>query len=62
VPLNFPIDSHLSNPAARLEDIPPKTPAMERAEVACQKVIAAREKRKQRAEDLLASKAVGGGK
>ncbi|GJX02069.1 hypothetical protein Tco_0185982 [Tanacetum coccineum] len=62
LPPNFPVDSHLSNPAARLEDIPPKTPAMERAEVACPKVIAAREKKKQRAEDLLASKAVGGGK
>ncbi|GKE36779.1 hypothetical protein Tco_1460184, partial [Tanacetum coccineum] len=45
---------------ARPEDIPPKTPAMEKAEVACQKVIAARERKKQRAEDLLASKAVGG--
>ncbi|GJT60474.1 hypothetical protein Tco_1004007 [Tanacetum coccineum] len=41
-------------------DIPPKTPAMEKAEVACQKVIAARERKKQRAKDLLASKAVGG--
>ncbi|GKD91658.1 hypothetical protein Tco_1367165 [Tanacetum coccineum] len=61
-PPNFPVDSHLSNPTAHLEDIPPKTPAMERAEVACLKVIAAREKKKQRAEDLLASKAVGGGK
>ncbi|GKB71448.1 reverse transcriptase domain-containing protein [Tanacetum coccineum] len=62
LPPNFPVDSHLSNPAARLEDIPPKTPVMERAEVACPKVIAAREKKKQRAEDLLASKAIGGGK
>ncbi|GKG38337.1 hypothetical protein Tco_0460049, partial [Tanacetum coccineum] len=41
LPLNFQIDSHLSNPAARLEDIPPKTLAMERAEVACPKVIVA---------------------
>ncbi|GJW01265.1 hypothetical protein Tco_1556516 [Tanacetum coccineum] len=32
---------------------PPKTPAMEKAEVACPKVIAARERKKQRAEDLL---------
>ncbi|GKB35590.1 hypothetical protein Tco_0880532 [Tanacetum coccineum] len=61
LPPNFPVDSYLSNQAARLEDIPSKTPAMERAEVACPKVIAARERKKQRAEDLLASKAVGGG-
>ncbi|GJV13935.1 hypothetical protein Tco_1359258 [Tanacetum coccineum] len=60
LPPNFPVDNYLTNPVARPEDIPPKTPAMEKAEVACQKVIAARERKKQRAEDLLASKAVGG--
>ncbi|GJS02958.1 hypothetical protein Tco_0319466 [Tanacetum coccineum] len=60
LPPNFPVDNHLANPAARPKDIPPKTPAIEKAEVACPKVIAAREKKKQRAKDLLASKAVGG--
>ncbi|GJW43698.1 hypothetical protein Tco_0072497 [Tanacetum coccineum] len=35
------------------------TPAMENAEIACRKVIVAREKKKQRAEEHLASKAAG---
>ncbi|GKG50298.1 hypothetical protein Tco_0521398, partial [Tanacetum coccineum] len=35
---------------------------IERAVVACPKVVAARERKKQRVEDLLASKAIGGGK
>ncbi|GJW97259.1 hypothetical protein Tco_0179067 [Tanacetum coccineum] len=60
LPPNFPVDNYLTNSTARLEDIPQKTPAMEKAEVACQKVIAAKERKKQKAEDLLASKAVGG--
>ncbi|GJS87645.1 hypothetical protein Tco_0770281 [Tanacetum coccineum] len=38
LPPNFPVDNYLTNPAARPEDIPPKTPTMEKAEVACQKV------------------------
>ncbi|GJS14926.1 hypothetical protein Tco_0409398 [Tanacetum coccineum] len=59
LPPNFPVDTHLSTPATRLEDVPPKTPAMENAEIACRKVIVAREKKKQRAEEHLASKAAG---
>ncbi|GJT73513.1 gypsy type transposase [Tanacetum coccineum] len=62
LPPNFPVDNHLTNPAVRPEDIPAKTPAMEKAEVACPKVITAREKKKQRAEELLASRVVGGSK
>ncbi|GJX69036.1 hypothetical protein Tco_0304763 [Tanacetum coccineum] len=59
LPPNFPVDTHLSTPATRLEDVPLKTPAMENAEIACRKVIVARERKKQRAEEHLASKAVG---
>ncbi|GKD90732.1 hypothetical protein Tco_1366239 [Tanacetum coccineum] len=59
LPPNFPVDTHLSTPATRLEDVPSKTPAMENAEIACRKVIVAREKKKQRAEEHLASKAAG---
>ncbi|GJR97223.1 nucleoside phosphorylase [Tanacetum coccineum] len=59
LPPNFPVDTHLSTPATRLEDVPLKTPAMENAEIACRKVIVARERKKQRAEEQLASKAVG---
>ncbi|GJY46328.1 hypothetical protein Tco_0435391 [Tanacetum coccineum] len=59
LPPNFPVDTHLSTPATRLEDVPLKTPAMENAEIACRKVIVVRERKKQRAEEHLASKAVG---
>ncbi|GJR51273.1 hypothetical protein Tco_1401794 [Tanacetum coccineum] len=59
LPPNFPIDTHLSTPATRLKDAPSKTPAMENAKIACRKVIVARERKKQRAEEHLASKAAG---
>ncbi|GJU82749.1 hypothetical protein Tco_1285114 [Tanacetum coccineum] len=45
--------------STHLEDVPLKTPAMENAEIACRKVIVARERKTQRAEEHLASKAVG---
>ncbi|GKE76790.1 hypothetical protein Tco_1542910, partial [Tanacetum coccineum] len=43
------LETHLSTPATRLEDISPITGAMETAEVVCRKVIADMEKKKRKA-------------
>nr|GEU87562.1 hypothetical protein [Tanacetum cinerariifolium] len=53
------LKTRLSTPATRLEDIPPKTRAMETTEVACKKVIAGREKKKRKTEATTVAMAKG---
>nr|GEW29323.1 hypothetical protein [Tanacetum cinerariifolium] len=52
-------ETHLSTPATRLEDIPPKTGAIETIEVACRKVIADREKKKRKTKATIVARAKG---
>ncbi|GKD36986.1 hypothetical protein Tco_1257193 [Tanacetum coccineum] len=49
--------THLAPPAARLEDIPPKTGDMIVAEIPCRKVVDDKEKKKRKAEEKAATKA-----
>nr|GEV06776.1 hypothetical protein [Tanacetum cinerariifolium] len=51
------LETHLSTPVVPLEDVPPKTGAMETAEVACKKVIPDREKKKRKTKATAAAKA-----
>ncbi|GKD10274.1 hypothetical protein Tco_1189959, partial [Tanacetum coccineum] len=49
--------THLALPAARLEDIPPKTGDMIVAEMSCRRVVDDKEKKKRKAEEKAATKA-----
>ncbi|GKF93351.1 hypothetical protein Tco_0280070, partial [Tanacetum coccineum] len=51
--------THLSSPAERLEDLPPKTRDMVTAELPCRKVLNDKEKKKRKAEAKAAADAPG---
>ncbi|GJZ62037.1 hypothetical protein Tco_0618174 [Tanacetum coccineum] len=51
--------THLAPPAARLEDIPPKTGDMIVAEMSCRRVVDGKEKKKRKVEEKAATKAPG---
>ncbi|GJU14355.1 hypothetical protein Tco_1142321 [Tanacetum coccineum] len=53
------LETYLSTPATRLEDIPPKTVEMETAEVTCRKVLSDRENKKRNIKAKAAAKADG---
>ncbi|GJX41955.1 hypothetical protein Tco_0256945 [Tanacetum coccineum] len=57
LPPGAALETHISTPATRLEDIPAKTGAMETAEIPCRKVLADKEKNKRKAEVKAAAKA-----
>ncbi|GKC74031.1 hypothetical protein Tco_1119914, partial [Tanacetum coccineum] len=60
LPPGAALETHISTPATRLEDIPAKTGAMETAEIPCRKVLADKEKNKRKAWKVASKRCAGG--